>query len=89
METRFEEMLKLKNKLEEANIPYTLGALWGGLQIRIYADKEKTRELDDVVIHQYSHGYKQGLLETYNLGECDGFETAEQVFKGWMEKYFS
>ena len=89
MENKFEEMLKLKNKLEEANIPHTLCALWDGLQIRIYADEGKTRELDDVVIHQYSHGYKQGLLETYLLNECEGFETAEQVFEGWKEKYFS
>ena len=59
------------------------------LQIRIYRDNTFQEDLDDVVFHKYSHGYAQGLLETYFLNDCDGFETAEQVFNGWMEKYFS
>ena len=65
----------------------TFGA--DALQIRIYRDNTFQKELDDVVFHKYSHGYAQGLLETYYLNKCDGFETAEQVFNGWMEKYFS
>lgn len=86
---KFEEMLKLKKMLEEANRPHTLAPIYDGLQIRLYADERKTRELDDVIIHQYSHGYEQGLLETFCLNECAGFETAEQVFKGWEKEYFS
>ena len=60
----------------------------GAMQIRIYRDATLQEELDDVVFHEFSHGYEQGLLETYGLGRCEGFETAEQVFKGWKKKFF-
>lgn len=59
------------------------------LQIRIYSDDTFQEELDDVVFHNFSHGNQLGLLETCCLGECNGYETAEQVFKGWMEMFFS
>ncbi len=89
------EMNKLHEMLSNAGINHTFMMMdknvFGAdaMQIRIYRDGTFQEELDDVVFHYFSHGYMQGLLETYNLGECDGFETAEQVFKGWMEKYFS
>ena len=89
------EMNKLHEMLFKAGINHTFmsmdASIFGAdaLQIRIYRDGTFQEELDDVVFHKYSHGYAQGLLETYTLGECDGFETAEQVFKGWMEKFFS
>lgn len=89
------EMNKLHEMLMSAHIPHTFmamdAAVFGAnaLQIRIYKDNTFQKELDDVVFHKFSHGYAQGLLETFNLGECDGFETAEQVFNGWMEKFFS
>ena len=88
------EMNKLHEMLFKAGINHTFMMMdtniFGAdaLQIRIYRDGTFQEELDDVVFHKYSHGYAQGLLETYTLGECDGFETAEQVFKGWMEKFF-
>lgn len=41
-----------------------------------------THELDDAICHTYSHGYIDGLLETFSLNECEGWETAEQVFEG-------
>jgi hypothetical protein len=44
-------------------------------------------ELDDAVIHSGSIGARYGLLESYNLGGCSGEETADQIFKGWMEMY--
>ena len=44
-------------------------------------------ELDDVIWHCYSRGYEKGLLETYKLNTCNGFETAEEVFAGWKEMY--
>jgi hypothetical protein len=89
------EITKLHEMLTKANINHTFTTmdenLYGkdAMQIRIYQDVALQKELDDVVFHRFSHGYTQGLLETYNLGECEGFETAEQVFKGWMEKFFS
>ena len=89
------EIVKLHNMLSNAGINHTFmvtnenffGA--GALQIRIYRDSAFQEELDDVVFHKYSHGYEQGLLETFRLNNCVGFETAEEVFDGWMEKFFS
>ena len=89
------EMYKLHAMLLDAGIPHTFNVMSrdffgeGALQIRIYKDDTFQEELDDVVFHKFSHGYAQGLLETFSLGECDGYETAKQVFEGWMEKYFS
>ncbi len=89
------EIAKLHEMLFKAGINHTFMAMdstifgANAFQIRIYKDSTFQEELDDVVFHEFSCGYAQGLLETYKLGECDGFETAEQVFKGWMEKYFS
>lgn len=89
------EITKLHEMLIKAGINHTFMAMdknmfgANAFQIRIYRDANLQEELDDVVFHRFSHGHEQGLLETYTLGECDGFETAEQVFKGWMEMFFS
>lgn len=88
------EMNKLHDMLLKANIPHAFRTmnknLYGenALKICIYRDNTFQKELDDVVLHRFSHGHETGLLETYKLGECEGFETAEQVFKGWMEMFF-
>jgi hypothetical protein len=88
---KFAEIKKLHKMLTEAGIPHTFGefpfTLCGGYQIRIYADEELTKEIDDCVCHAFSHGYSEGLLETLVLSNCDGWETAEQVFEGWVEMY--
>ena len=83
----FEEIQKLHEKLTQANIPHTFKPLWDGLQIRLYADEAMTNELDDCVMHSGSHGFSKGLLETCCLSDCEGYETAEQVFKGWLKMY--
>ena len=89
------EIKKLHEMLIKAGVNHTFmgmnRAIFGkdSVQIRIYQDNTFQKELDDVVFHKHSHGYEQGLLETYQLNNCDGYETAEQVFKGWMKKYFS
>lgn len=88
------EITKLHKMLVEAGINHTFMVMdknyfgEGALQIRIYRDGTFQEELDDAVFHKYSHGYCQGLLETYRLNSCDGFETAEQVFEGWVKKFF-
>lgn len=87
MNINFTEIEKLHSLLTDAGIPHTFTPLWGGKQIRVYADSEFTRELDDAVIHSGSHGVQAGLLETFCLNECDGWETAEQVFEGWKKMY--
>lgn len=89
------EITKLHEMLVKAGISHTFMAMdenfFGedALQIYIYRDDTFQEELDDVIFHKHSHGYNQGLLETYILNNCNGFETAEQVFEGWMKKFFS
>lgn len=89
------EIVKLHAMLCSAGIHHTFmmmdSDVFGddAMQIRIFRDGTFKEELDDVIFHKFSHGYEQGLLETYKLGDCVGFETAEQVFKGWKKKFFS
>lgn len=83
----FTEIHKLNALLNAADIPHTFGPLWDGYQIRMYADEEMENELDDAIIHSGSHGHQNGLLETYALSGCEGWETAEQVFEGWLKMY--
>ena len=83
----FTEIRKLHGLLNAAGIPHTFGPLFDGYQIRVYEDEEMTKEIDDCVIHFGSHGVNSGLLESYCLGGCDGWETAEQIYKGWAELY--
>jgi hypothetical protein len=82
--TEFEKLIDL---LIEAGIPYTKDNMFDGVQVRIYADDEKINEIDDAVIHSGSRGCQNGLLETFLLNDCRGFETAEQVFEGWLGMY--
>ena len=83
----FTEINKLDDMLCLADLPHTFLPCWDGFQIKLYADGMKTIYLDDAVIHSGSHGQKMGLLETYHLNECAGYETARQVFKGWVRMY--
>ena len=89
------EIVKLHEMLCKASVPHTFTKMdenafgTNSFQICIYRDSSYQKVLDDVVFNKYSHGYDLGLLETYSLSKCEGFETAEEVFKGWMEKYFS
>jgi hypothetical protein len=83
----FTEIEKLHNLLTEAGIPHTYEPLFDGKQIRIYADSEMQNELDDAIIHYGARGHQNGLLETYILGGCEGWETAEQIFNGWLDMY--
>ena len=83
--TEFEKLIDL---LIEAGIPYKRVEDSDGMQVFIFADEEKTKELDDAAIWLHmTHGAEQGLLETLHLNGCEGFETAEQVFEGWLGMY--
>lgn len=87
----YTEMEKLHNLLTEAGIPHVyddfINPIIHGKQIRMYADTNMTKRLDDAVCHPWSRGYSEGLLETYILNDCEGWETAEDVFNGWQEMY--
>lgn len=82
--TEFEKLIDL---LIEAGIPYIKENAYDGVQIRIFADEEKTNEIDDAIIHFGSLGSQNGLLETFILNGCQGWETAEQIFEGWLGMY--
>ena len=83
----FNEIKKLAKMLVEANIPCDVFEIYDGYQVVLYADKELKKRLDDAVCHGGSHGRELGLLETYTLNDCCGYETAEQVFEGWEKMY--
>lgn len=85
----YNEISALDEMLTLAGIPHTFMPLFDGFQIRLYADAELTRELDDCILHSHSHGWSMGLLETFRLGGCDGWESAEEVFEGWKKMYDS
>jgi hypothetical protein len=83
--TEFEKLIDL---LIEAGIPYRKLVESDGMQVRIYTDESMTQELDDAAIWLNStHGSEQGLLETFRLNNYEGYETAEQVFEGWLGMY--
>lgn len=86
MKIDFTEIVRLAQMLDNNNITYRLRTVDDGLQILIL-DVEGNI-LDDAIISSYSHGAKSGLLETYKLGDCAGFETAEKVFDGWNEMFW-
>lgn len=87
------EITKLHLLLEDAGIPHTFKEMSYDIfgddahQIRMYADAEMIQELDDCIYHKFSHGYSKGLLETFRLNDCRGYETAEEVFNGWVKIY--
>lgn len=87
------EIVRLHYLLEDAGIPHTFEKLHpevfgdDAYQIHMYADTEMTKELDDCIYNSCSHGYENGFLETYRLNDCNGYETAEQVFQGWVKMY--
>lgn len=87
----FEEMAKLHEMLTKANIPHTYEPhpylSFNGEQIVLFADAEQNERLDDAVMFWGSHGFSEGLIETFCLSDCEGYETAEEVFKGWSKMY--
>ena len=90
MEHKFREIQNLHELLTVEGIPHTfLPSVVGiGIQIRVYADAEMTKEFDDCICHTGSHGFHLGLLETFNLNDCNGYETAAEVFAGWKKRYY-
>lgn len=89
---RYYEIFKLNDMLSAAEIPHDLIEVnsWladEGYQIRMYADAAHKNLIDDCICHSFSHGFSEGLLETYSLSNCAGYETADEVFKGWVKMY--
>lgn len=83
----YDELYKLEDMLTKAGIPNAVRELNGGLQCMVYFDQNCTRLLDDCVLTPTSHGHSEGLLETYILRNCRGYETAEEVYLGWKKVF--
>ena len=82
----YREMVKLGTLLTINNIPHKTFYVNYGMQIVIYNEADNI--LDDAILAPHSHGCEKGLLETYHLNDCYGYETAQEVFDGWNEKYW-
>ena len=86
MKERYDEILKLKNMLEKAEIPFEFSEIFGGYHITYPSNKFR---ICSVIEHDYSYGNAQDLLEikgllTKNEKKYDdviGYLSAEEVFK--------
>lgn len=79
------EFEKLLNKIRtETKWDYEVFTNCVGMRQINLLDQDGEK-VDDVIFGEGSHGYEEGLLETYNLGDCEGYETADQVFEGWKK----
>lgn len=86
MKERYNEILKLKNMLEKAEIPFEFSEIFGGYHITYPDNKFR---ICSVIEHDYSYGNGQDLLEIKGLltknekkyDEVIGYLSAEEVFK--------
>lgn len=88
MKEKYNEILKLKNMLEKAEIPFEFSEILGGYHITYPSNKFR---ICSVIEHGYSYGNGnvQDLLEikgllTKNEKKCDyvlGYRSTEEVFK--------
>ena len=84
------EMVRLKEMLEEAQIPHEVERPYGHDQI-IYPSREAW--VSDAICHPGSFGYKEGPLEIMGLvdpdvgDEVEGWLRAEQVFEKWNKHW--
>ena len=81
-----DEINKLDDLLNEANANYERTINGVGFDQIVLFDQDGNK-LDDAIFGEGSHGYEEGLLETQELGGCDGYETAEEIFNGWKEMF--
>ena len=76
----FCEIDKLADLCNTAGIKHRIQPLYDGLQLIAYYGN---KQIDDVVIHGFSHGAEEGLLESYYINDCAGYRTAMEVAKAW------
>lgn len=98
----FDEFFKLKFMLQEAGIPFEDASHWDpvrGAWLQLYFPVRGENQWSDVIFHQGSYGYEEGLLEMMGCVEeliepgeeyfddVMGHLTAEQVFNVWSKVY--
>ena len=91
---KYKEILRLKNMLEKAKIPFEFSELFGGYHITYPINKFR---ICSVIEHDYSYGNEQDLLEIKGLltqkekkyDAVLGYRSAEEVFnrikKNWKK----
>jgi hypothetical protein len=94
----YKEIVKLKEKLEEAKIPFEFSTLFDGYQIcypeKNTKDKEDVRECS-VIEHYGSYGHSVDLLEIMGLlteeesqdDDVLGYLSADEVFQRIKKHY--
>lgn len=85
------EMEKLINKLAKADVPYELTVLYNTIQVWYPSADDYVA---DVVCHEWSYGYKEGLLEIMGLVDetktddiVEGYLTADEIFERIAKHY--
>lgn len=89
----YSEFYKLAVTLIVRGYTVEVTNIWDGKQVSVYSqDKEDDRQktfLWDVVIHKYSYGHEDGLLEAYgtivekfnDFDTVQGYLTADEILK--------
>lgn len=95
MKRKYNEILKLKEMLESAKIPFGFSKLHGGYHIVYTADSNK--RICSVIEHDFSYGREKDLLEIKGLlteleeetleDDVLGYLTAEEAFQR-IEKHW-
>ena len=82
----YKEIARLRDMLEEAEIPHVYCRFMDGWQICIFKDDEI---VIDAIEHAYSYGNKDDLLEVYGKGFDDpiGWIDAENAFELFKEAW--
>ena len=91
---KYKEILRLKNMLEKAKIPFEFSELFGGYHITYPINKFR---ICSVIEHDYSYGNAQDLLEIKGLltqkekkyddvlGYCSAEEVFNRIKKNWKK----
>ncbi|HAU85720.1 MAG TPA: hypothetical protein DCW90_09505 [Lachnospiraceae bacterium] len=94
IDSKYQEIFKLKNMLHDAGIPYVFQSSYDGFQIGVPTlDKEDI--ICDAIEHCYSYGCEKDLLEMMGLipeyvdDAVEGYLTAETVFERIKNYYNS
>lgn len=95
MRTKYREIIKLKEMLEMASIPFCFSKLFNGYHI-VYRDKGDEL-ICSVIEHGYSYGHEKDLLEIIGLmtkkekrktqDDVLGYLTANNVYQRIKKHY--
>lgn len=82
MKRKYNEILKLKEMLESAKIPFGFSKLHGGYHIVYTADSNK--RICSVIEHDFSYGREKDLLEIQGLMTKEELEETQDTVLGYL-----